>query len=104
MRYDRRVGADSAIQFLTDGVLLRQLQSDFLLARYSVLLVDEAHERSLNTDMLLGARPMERARAPAPRSRAGACMHASRGGCMATQAPKFVFPFKPLPIPALQMH
>lgn len=95
MRYDRRVGADSAIQFLTDGVLLRQLQSDFLLARYSVLLVDEAHERSLNTDMLLGARP---------RGRERVCVHASRGGCMATQAPKFVFPFKPLPIPALQMH
>lgn len=54
VRYDRRVGADSAIQFLTDGVLLRQLQTDFLLSRYSVLLVDEAHERSLNTDLLLG--------------------------------------------------
>lgn len=54
VRYDRRVGDASAIQFLTDGVLLRQLQSDFLLTRYSVLLVDEAHERSLNTDLLLG--------------------------------------------------
>ncbi|KAI8463435.1 MAG: P-loop containing nucleoside triphosphate hydrolase protein [Monoraphidium minutum] len=54
VRHDRRIGAGSAIQFLTDGVLLRQLQSDFLLSRYSVLLVDEAHERSLNTDLLLG--------------------------------------------------
>ncbi|GBF90232.1 ATP-dependent RNA helicase [Raphidocelis subcapitata] len=54
VRYDRRVGPGSAIQFLTDGVLLRQLQADFLLSRYSALLVDEAHERSLNTDLLLG--------------------------------------------------
>jgi hypothetical protein len=56
VRYDRRVGEGSAIRFLTDGVLLRQLQSDFLLSRYSVLLIDEAHERSLNTDLLLGGR------------------------------------------------
>jgi ATP-dependent RNA helicase DHX37/DHR1 len=41
---------------MTDGILMRQLQSDFLLSGYSVLLVDEAHERSLNTDLLLGKR------------------------------------------------
>jgi hypothetical protein len=54
VRHDRRVGADSAIRFMTDGVLMRQLQSDFLLRSYSVILLDEAHERSLNTDLLLG--------------------------------------------------
>jgi ATP-dependent RNA helicase DHX37/DHR1 len=48
------VGADSAIRFMTDGVLMRQLQSDFLLRAYSVILLDEAHEQSLNTDLLLG--------------------------------------------------
>ncbi|WIA09508.1 hypothetical protein OEZ85_008906 [Tetradesmus obliquus] len=54
VRHDRRVGPDSAIRFMTDGVLMRQLQSDFLLRGYSVILLDEAHERSLNTDLLLG--------------------------------------------------
>lgn len=55
MRHDRRVGASSAVRFLTDGVLMRQLQADFLLRTYSIILLDEAHERSLNTDLLLGA-------------------------------------------------
>lgn len=54
VRHDRRVGASSAVRFLTDGVLMRQLQSDFLLRSYSIILLDEAHERSLNTDLLLG--------------------------------------------------
>ena len=39
---------------MTDGILLRELQEDFLLRKYSVLIIDEAHERSLNTDLLLG--------------------------------------------------
>lgn len=53
-RYHKAVGADTSLKFMTDGILLRELQQDFLLKRYSVLVVDEAHERSLNTDLLLG--------------------------------------------------
>ena len=37
---------------MTDGVLLRELASDFLLSKYSVLIIDEAHERSMNTGYL----------------------------------------------------
>ncbi len=39
---------------MTDGVLLRELASDFLLSKYSVIIIDEAHERSMNTDILIG--------------------------------------------------
>ena len=42
------------IKFLTDGVLLRELAEDPLLSAYSVVMVDEAHERSAATDILLG--------------------------------------------------
>jgi hypothetical protein len=54
VRYDRRVGAGTAVKFMTDGILMRELQDDFLLRKYSAIVVDEAHERSLNTDILLG--------------------------------------------------
>lgn len=54
VRYDRKLSLKTKIQFMTDGILLRELQDDFLLKKYNVIIVDEAHERSLNTDVLLG--------------------------------------------------
>lgn len=54
VRYQARVSAATRVKFMTDGILLRELQGDFLLERYSCVLVDEAHERSLNTDLLIG--------------------------------------------------
>lgn len=45
---------DSQIKFMTDGILLNEMMSDFLLMKYSVIIIDEAHERKINTDLLLG--------------------------------------------------
>ncbi|KAK9844506.1 hypothetical protein WJX74_003358 [Apatococcus lobatus] len=54
VRYDRQVGKNCSLKFMTDGILLREMQQDFLLRRYSIIIIDEAHERSLNSDILLG--------------------------------------------------
>ncbi|XP_022034335.2 ATP-dependent RNA helicase DEAH13 isoform X1 [Helianthus annuus] len=54
VRHDKRIGDSCSIKFMTDGILLRELQNDFLLKRYSTIILDEAHERSLNTDILTG--------------------------------------------------
>ncbi|KAJ1992016.1 putative ATP-dependent RNA helicase DHR1 [Dimargaris cristalligena] len=54
IRYDTTADPETAIKFMTDGVLLRELSQDLLLSRYSALIIDEAHERSLNTDILIG--------------------------------------------------
>jgi ATP-dependent RNA helicase DHX37/DHR1 len=54
IRYDATVSPSTSIKFMTDGVLLRELATDFLLSKYSVIIVDEAHERSINTDILIG--------------------------------------------------
>jgi ATP-dependent RNA helicase DHX37/DHR1 len=54
IRYDATVSPFTTIKFMTDGVLLRELGTDFLLMKYSVIIIDEAHERSMNTDILIG--------------------------------------------------
>lgn len=54
IRYDATVSPNTSIKFMTDGVLLRELATDFLLTKYSVIIIDEAHERSMNTDVLIG--------------------------------------------------
>ncbi len=54
IRYSSTTSSDTAIKFMTDGVLLRELSADFLLSKYSVVVVDEAHERGVNTDVLIG--------------------------------------------------
>ena len=54
VRYDSNVGKATAIKFMTDGILLREISVDFVLSRYSAIVIDEAHERSVNTDILIG--------------------------------------------------
>ncbi|MFH2140034.1 MAG: ATP-dependent RNA helicase HrpA [Pseudomonadota bacterium] len=54
VRFNDKVSPDSAIKLMTDGILLAEIHSDPLLKQYDTLIIDEAHERSLNIDFLLG--------------------------------------------------
>ncbi|XP_062614343.1 probable ATP-dependent RNA helicase kurz [Saccostrea cucullata] len=54
IRYEGNVTESTKIKFMTDGVLLKEVQKDFLLTKYSVVIIDEAHERSVYTDILIG--------------------------------------------------
>ena len=54
VRFTSEVGEHSVIKLMTDGILLAEIQNDKLLRRYSTLIIDEAHERSLNIDFILG--------------------------------------------------
>jgi ATP-dependent helicase HrpA len=54
IRFDDRTNPDTLIKLMTDGILLAEIQSDRDLTRYDTLIIDEAHERSLNIDFLLG--------------------------------------------------
>lgn len=54
MRFNDDTSRETRIKFMTDGILLAEIQSDPLLRAYSALILDEAHERSLNIDFLLG--------------------------------------------------
>jgi len=54
IRFSDRTTAQTRIKFMTDGVLLAETQGDRSLRRYDTLIIDEAHERSLNIDFLLG--------------------------------------------------
>ncbi len=55
VRFDDRTGPQCRVKLMTDGILLRQLTFDAQLSAYDTLIIDEAHERSLNIDLLLGA-------------------------------------------------
>jgi ATP-dependent helicase HrpA len=54
VRFNDRVSDDTYIKLMTDGILLAEIQHDRLLRQYDTLIIDEAHERSLNIDLLLG--------------------------------------------------
>ncbi len=54
VRFTEQVGEQTYLKFMTDGILLSEIQSDPWLSKYDTLIIDEAHERSLNIDFLLG--------------------------------------------------
>ena len=54
VRFTDRVGVDTRIKLMTDGILLNEIHRDRMLRKYDTIIIDEAHERSLNIDFLLG--------------------------------------------------
>lgn len=54
IRFSDLTVPDTAVKVMTDGILLQEIKADNLLSKYSVIMVDEAHERSLNIDFILG--------------------------------------------------
>jgi ATP-dependent RNA helicase DDX35 len=54
IRFDDQTSDKTKIKYMTDGMLFRETMIDPLLTNYSVVMIDEAHERSLYTDILIG--------------------------------------------------
>ncbi|MGH3438273.1 MAG: ATP-dependent RNA helicase HrpA, partial [Sciscionella sp.] len=54
VRFNDATGEDTLVKLMTDGILLAEIGTDRLLRRYDTLIIDEAHERSLNIDFILG--------------------------------------------------
>ncbi|AZH00523.1 ATP-dependent RNA helicase HrpA [Proteus mirabilis] len=54
VRFSDHVGDNTLVKLMTDGILLAELQQDKLLLQYDTIIIDEAHERSLNIDFILG--------------------------------------------------
>ena len=54
IRFDDQTSDRTKIKYMTDGMLFRETMIDPLLTKYNVIMIDEAHERSLYTDILIG--------------------------------------------------
>jgi len=54
IRFEDKTSAETILKFVTDGMLLREAMTDPMLSKYSVVILDEAHERTLSTDVLFG--------------------------------------------------
>lgn len=55
VRFEKsKISSNTKVKFMTDGILLNEMVSDFLLNKYTCIIIDEAHERSINSDILIG--------------------------------------------------
>jgi ATP-dependent RNA helicase DHX33 len=70
VRFDEKHSPNTRIKYLTDGMIVRELMSDPTLSKYSVIIVDEAHERTLRTDLLIAnLKSIQQQRNPPPDSK-----------------------------------
>ena len=54
IRFEDKTSQKTVLKYMTDGMLLREAMTDPMLSRYGVVILDEAHERTLSTDILFG--------------------------------------------------
>lgn len=54
VRFDNKVSSETVIKYMTDGMLVKECASESNLEKYSVIIIDEAHERSIHTDVCFG--------------------------------------------------
>ena len=54
MRFNDMTSKETLLKVMTDGILLQEIKTDYMLSKYSCIIIDEAHERSLNIDFILG--------------------------------------------------
>lgn len=96
---DRTSPQKTLIKYLTEGILLREMLADPALEQYSCIIMDEAHERTLNTDILLGLfRQLLRKRRDLKLIVTSATMNADRFSQFFGDAPQYVIPGRTFPV------
>ena len=78
VRFTDKVSEDTRVALMTDGILLNEIHRDRLLRRYDTIIVDEAHERSLNVDFLHRLPHADPAEAPRPQGRSSRARRSTR--------------------------
>ena len=81
VRFQDRLGKNASVKLMTDGILLAETQTDPLLQAYDTLIIDEAHERSLNIDFLAGLPAPDPAAQAGPQDRRHLGHHRRRPLC-----------------------
>lgn len=106
IRFEDRTCAATVIKYMTEGILLREILADPLLSRYRCIIMDEAHERLLNTDVLLGLFRTT----VLPRRRdlklvvTSATMNSARFARFFGGAPQFAIPGRTFPVDVLYLR
>ncbi|AAS52144.1 ADR224Wp [Eremothecium gossypii ATCC 10895] len=99
IRFEDKTSADTRLKFMTDGILLRETLIDDLLEKYACIIMDEAHERSLNTDVLLGFfKNLLTRRRNLKLIITSATMNASKFSQFFGDAPQFTIPGRTFPV------
>ncbi|KAG0658877.1 DEAH-box RNA helicase prp16 [Monosporozyma unispora] len=99
IRFEDQTSAETRIKFMTDGILLRETLLDPLLLKYNCIIIDEAHERSLNTDVLLGIfKNLLTKRKDIKLIITSATMNAAKFSKFFGNAPQFTIPGRTFPV------